>query len=86
MLAALAVLGRRVPVGLKVFLTALAILDDLGAILVIALFYSSDLHLLALLGGAGVIALLFGLNRAGVKALSPRPVRAPAVSLPLERT
>jgi Na+:H+ antiporter, NhaA family len=70
-LAALAILGSRVPVGLKVFLTALAILDDLGAILVIALFYSGELHFPALLGGLGVLAALFGLNRAGVKALSP---------------
>jgi Na+:H+ antiporter, NhaA family len=70
-LAALALLGRRVPVGLKVFLTALAILDDLGAIVVIALFYSGQLHLPALAAGAGVLGALFGLNRAGVRALSP---------------
>jgi NhaA family Na+:H+ antiporter len=68
---ALAVLGRRVPVSLKVFLTALAIIDDLGAILVIALFYTRGLNLWNL-GGAALVWLgLFGLNRAGGRALWP---------------
>ncbi len=70
-LAVLSVLGRRIPVGLKVFLTALAIIDDLGAIVVIALFYAQGLNLPAL-GGALVVWLgLYGLNRAGIKRLWP---------------
>lgn len=69
-LAALSMLGRRIPGSLKVFLTALAIVDDLIAILVIAIFYPSDLHAAYLAGAAGIMMLLFALNRFGVK----RPV------------
>jgi NhaA family Na+:H+ antiporter len=63
----MALLGRRVPMGLKVFVTALAIADDLGAVLVIALFYSAklDLGLLALCAGLTVALILC--NRLGVK-------------------
>ncbi len=64
----LALLGDRVPVALKVFLTALAIVDDLGAVLVIAIFYTSDLNLAALLGGFGFLAVMFIMNRAGVRS------------------
>lgn len=68
-LAAISVLGARVPLGLKVFLTALAVVDDLGAVVVIGLFYSSDLNLGAL-GAAGVIlAVLLVFNRLGVRRL-----------------
>ncbi|HEX2941292.1 MAG TPA: Na+/H+ antiporter NhaA [Rhodopila sp.] len=70
-LAALSVLGRRVPIGLKVFLTALAIIDDLGAIVVIAVFYTQDLNIPALGAACVVWGGLYGLNRAGVRALSP---------------
>lgn len=70
-LAVLSVLGSRVPVGLKVFLTALAILDDLGAILVIAVFYTSKLDPLGLAGAACVLGGLLALNRAGVRRLWP---------------
>ena len=70
-LAALSLLGARVPVALKVFLTALAILDDLGAIVVIALFYSSSLDWAALGVAAAVLAGLVGLRVAGVRALGP---------------
>ncbi len=70
-LAVISVLGRRVPMALKVFLTALAIIDDLGAILVIALFYSHGLDFWALGGALLVLLGLFGLNRAGVRSLVP---------------
>jgi NhaA family Na+:H+ antiporter len=60
-------LGSRVPVSLKVFLTAVAIIDDLGAIVVIALFYTDRLSLLALAGAGVGIAVLFALNRARVQ-------------------
>jgi NhaA family Na+:H+ antiporter len=70
-LAVLRVLGRRVPAGLKVFLTALAILDDLGAILVIALFYTAGVEVPALVAAALVWLGLFLLARAGLRALGP---------------
>ena len=68
-LAALNLLGKRVPIGLKVFLTALAIIDDLGAIIVIALFYTARVDVPALAAAAVVWAGLFGLGRAGVRSL-----------------
>jgi NhaA family Na+:H+ antiporter len=68
-LGAVSLLGSRVPTGLKVFLTALAIVDDLGAVLVIALFYTAELSLVALGAAAGVFALLVVCNLAGVRKL-----------------
>jgi NhaA family Na+:H+ antiporter len=62
-LGILQLLGNRVPIGLKVFLAALAIADDLGAILLIALFYAKGLQPLALAGMGVVLLGLFGLNR-----------------------
>lgn len=70
-LGVLSLLGSRVPTSLKVFLSALAILDDLGAVLIIALFYTSDLSTAMLLAAAGLVAVLFVLNRLKVKALLP---------------
>lgn len=69
--AAISALGRRVPPSLRVFLTALAIIDDLGAVVIIALFYAHGLSLPDLLGAAVVLVLLFVLNRRGVRALWP---------------
>jgi NhaA family Na+:H+ antiporter len=68
-IAILSILGDRVPLSLKVFLTALAIVDDLGAILVIAFFYSSELHVNYLLYAGGVFALLIAFNLLGFKNL-----------------
>jgi Na+:H+ antiporter, NhaA family len=70
----LALLGDRVPLGLKVFLTALAIVDDLAAVLVISIFYTSQLHLEALLAAATCLALLFAVNRLGMRSPIPYAV------------
>jgi NhaA family Na+:H+ antiporter len=70
-LGVLSLFGSRIPNSLKVFLTSLAIMDDLGAILIIAIFYASDLSFMALGAAAVITVLLFGLNRFGVMRLAP---------------
>jgi NhaA family Na+:H+ antiporter len=67
-LGIMSLLGKRVPLTLKVFLTALAIADDLGAVLVIAFFYTSDISLLSLGMGALFITILIGANFIGVRS------------------
>jgi NhaA family Na+:H+ antiporter len=68
-LGVISLLGKRVPSSLKIFLAALAIADDLGAILVIAIFYTNELHWMQLLYSAGILAMLILFNRFGVKKL-----------------
>ncbi|WP_137818794.1 Na+/H+ antiporter NhaA [Pseudomonas sp. 2FG] len=70
-LGVLALLGKRVPVSLKLFLMTLAIIDDLGAIIVIALFYSNELSTLSLILAATFLAILVLMNRLGVRTLGP---------------
>lgn len=66
-LGVLALLGSRVPLELKIFLTALAIIDDIGAILVIALFYNTGVNWVALAVGLGFLLALIGVNALGVR-------------------
>lgn len=70
-LGILSLLGRRVPLSLKVFLAALAIFDDLGAIVIIALFYSGGLNWLCLAGAAVVMGALHAMNKKKMKVLWP---------------
>lgn len=70
-LGVLSLFGSRVPTSLKIFLAALAIIDDLGAVIVIALFYTADLNLVALVGAGLVWGNLFIFNKMKVKVLWP---------------
>ena len=70
-LGVVALLRSRVPLSLKVFLTALAIIDDLGAVGVIAVFYTAKINGAALVGSAVIVAILATLNRFGVNRLLP---------------
>ena len=70
-LGILSLLGNKVPTSLKIFLTALAVIDDLGAILVIALFYTKDLLLNNLFIALGIFGFLLILNRLKVRNLIP---------------
>jgi NhaA family Na+:H+ antiporter len=70
-LGILALLGPRVPLAVKVFLAALAIVDDIGAVLVIAIFYTENISWPSLGVAAAVLAALFTINRAGVRHAAP---------------
>jgi len=69
-LAVITALGKSVPLSLKIFLAALAIVDDLLAILVIALFYSAELDVISLAYGGAVFLLLIAFNRFGIKNIA----------------
>lgn len=68
-LGVISLLGKHVPASLKVFLAALAIADDLGAIIVIAVFYTNELHWMELLYSGSILLVLILMNRMGVKKL-----------------
>ncbi|HVE55415.1 MAG TPA: Na+/H+ antiporter NhaA [Pyrinomonadaceae bacterium] len=70
-LGVLALLGNRVPASLKIFLTALAVIDDLGAIIVIAVFYTAKLSTIYLFGAIVVLGILILLKKTGVMSLVP---------------
>jgi NhaA family Na+:H+ antiporter len=70
----MALLGPRVPITLKIFVLALAIADDIGAVMVIAVFYTAEISASALIIAAIVLALLVLLNRLGTKSLIPYAV------------
>lgn len=70
-LGVLLLLGKRIPAGLKIFLTALAVIDDLGAILCIAVFYTKTIDFIQLGLSLGIFMLLFLLNRMKVRNLIP---------------
>ena len=70
-LGVLSLVGARVPASLKVFLVAVAIIDDLGAVIIIALFYTADVSIPDLAGAGLVVLALVALNRRGVMTLVP---------------
>ena len=70
-LGVIAVFGTRAPISLKIFLTSLAIFDDIGAILIIALFYSANISIISLICAAVVIISLLILSKKEVKSLTP---------------
>ncbi len=68
-LGVLFLLGKKIPLALKVFLTALAIVDDLGAVLVIAFFYTAEIHMAFLLAGLLILGLMYLGNKLGIRSI-----------------
>lgn len=68
-LGVISLLGKRIPVELKIFLTSLAVVDDIGAVLTIAVFYTAEISFSYLLIALAVWLILFGLNQVGVRSL-----------------
>lgn len=80
-LGILALIGSRAPASLKLLLTSVAVIDDMGAVVIIAVFYTAQVNWVALLAAASIALLLFGMNRAGEKRLWPYMVLATALWL-----
>lgn len=76
---ALALLGRHAPLSLKVMLVSVAIIDDMGAVAIIALFYTSSINLIALGAAGAIVALMLGMNRLRVVTLWPYLIAAAAL-------
>lgn len=70
-LGVISLLGNRVPASMRIFLAALAIIDDLGAVIIIALFYTADLSVIDVACAGGVVVALVALNRLRVRSLTP---------------
>ena len=70
-LGVITVFGTRAPISLKIFLTSLAIFDDIGAILIIAVFYSANISIFSLISAVVIIIVLFILSKKGVKSITP---------------
>ena len=70
-LGVLSLLGKRIPISLKIFITALAIIDDLGAIIIIAIFYSNNISMAYLSGSIGIFIILLIMNKGKVNRLTP---------------
>ncbi|MBL9070675.1 MAG: Na+/H+ antiporter NhaA [Sphingopyxis sp.] len=66
----LALLGERAPTSLKLFLVTVAIVDDMGAVAIIAFFYTSQIDVVALLAATAILGIMFALNRRGVRSLA----------------
>jgi NhaA family Na+:H+ antiporter len=80
-LGVLALLGKRVPASLKLFLTTVAVVDDIGAVAIIAIVYTGQLNAVALAAAAAILGLMYGINRASEQRLWPFLVLSTALWL-----